>query len=115
MGIATQERATKLIDALLTPYTNDERKQYEKYDIYSYDNNSQASGKSGIYINNKKGLYEILEGKKFTESMGVVYAEDIYMIDYDGTENYISSEAGTNENLYDSNKNKRRIITYTET
>ena len=114
MGIATQERANKFISALLSH--KNQRGQYESDEIYTYESDSQTSGKSGIYIKNKEGLYDILSKKKFIESMGVVYAEDIYTINYnDGKTNYMSSKEGTNKDLYDSNKTQRRVITYTET
>ena len=53
--------------------------------------------KMGIYLNDE-GLYDKIINKKFKESLGVYYQEEIY---------------GTSDSP-DANKTKKRVITYTE-
>lgn len=51
---------------------------------------------------NDRGLYDIIKGKRFKEKLGVYYQEEV------------QGESGGESNTPDSNKTKKRVITYEE-
>ena len=73
------------------------KEEFIKYIVTGKEiNNSQYKFENSYDIKNN-GLYNLIKGKQFTESLGVYYQEEI---------------DGNQSNTPDANKTKKRVITY---
>ena len=74
------------------------------YGVNSFEGKSSDVEKEfknlGIEFNNQNGIFEIIKNKKYKESLGVYYQEEV--------------DSDSASNISENNKTKKRVITYSD-
>lgn len=73
------------------------------YGVNSFEGKSDVEKEFknlGIEFNNPNGIFEIIENKKYKESLGVYYQEEV--------------DSDSASNISENNKTKKRVITYSD-
>ena len=73
------------------------------YGVNSFEGKSDVEKEFknlGIEFNNPNGIFEIIKDKKYKESLGVYYQEEV--------------DSDSASNISENNKTKKRVITYSD-
>lgn len=73
------------------------------YGVNSFEGNSDVEKEFknlGIEFSNSNGIFEIIKNKKYKESLGVYYQEEV--------------DSDSASNISENNKTKKRVITYSD-
>lgn len=102
-----QDEEIKYIDLQKEVLGNESQKQRFiqaiLYGVNSFEGKSDVAKEFknlGIEFNNSNGIFEIIKNKKYKESLGVYYQEEV--------------DSDSASNISENNKTKKRVITYSD-
>ena len=68
----------------------------------------------GIFLNSRQNFYDTIKGKQFKESLGVYYQEELDFVSMQKNNQQDGGQATETTGTPDTNKTKKRVITYQE-